>query len=60
MSLDSNNRCAVLPELNAFKALDELAAEEIRLAGLRIDPATYGESRKNFIATSRYYNLRRE
>lgn len=53
MSIDPNNRYAVLFERNMFKGLDELAEEEVRLGGLRIDPASNGESRKNY-----YRNLK--
>lgn len=53
MSIDRFNKYAVLFERNAFKGLDELAEEEIRLGGLRIDPASHGQSRKRF-----YRNLK--
>lgn len=53
MSIDKMNRFAVLFERNAFKGLDELAEEEIRLGGLRIDPVSNGESRKTY-----YKNLK--
>jgi dipeptidyl aminopeptidase/acylaminoacyl peptidase len=53
MSIDRFNTYAVLFERNAFKGLDELAEEEIRLGGLRIDPLTHGQSRKRY-----YRNLK--
>lgn len=58
MSIDPNNKFAVLFERNAFKGLDELAEEEIRLAGLRIDPLTNGEARKNFYRNLKVLDLK--
>lgn len=48
MMIDANNRYGVLFERNTFKGLDELAEEEIRLGGLRIDPNANGRSRKTY------------
>ena len=53
MSIDQFNKFAVLFERNAFKGLDELAEEEVRLGGLRIDPVSNGVSRKTY-----YRNLK--
>jgi len=53
MMIESSNRFAILLERNVFKGLDELAEEELRLGGLRIDPASNGQSRKTY-----YRNLR--
>ena len=58
MSIDPNNRFAVLFERNVFKGLDELAEEEIRLGGLRIDPAANGEARKNFYRNLKVLDLK--
>jgi dipeptidyl aminopeptidase/acylaminoacyl peptidase len=38
----------VFLERNAFKSLEELSAEEVRLAGLRINPRNNGSSRTTF------------
>jgi hypothetical protein len=53
MMIESSNRFGILFERNVFKGLDELAEEEIRLGGLRIDPASNGQSRKTY-----YKNLK--
>ena len=57
LSIDPHNKFAVLFERNAFKGLDELAEEEIRLGGLRIDPASNGESRKTFFRNLKVLTL---
>lgn len=46
--IDSRNRTMVMLERKLFKTLEEMAADEIRLAGLRINPATNGPARVNF------------
>ncbi|MDY0102472.1 MAG: prolyl oligopeptidase family serine peptidase [Lentimicrobium sp.] len=46
--IDSRNRTLVMLERQAFKTLEEMAEEEVRVAGLRINPATNGPSRVNF------------
>lgn len=43
--IDSRNQTMLLLERYAFKTLDELAQDEVRLAGLRINPQTNGASR---------------
>jgi dipeptidyl aminopeptidase/acylaminoacyl peptidase len=53
MMIEQTNRFGILFERNVFKGLDELAEEEIRLGGLRIDPASNGQSRKTY-----YKNLK--
>lgn len=53
MMIEQSNRFGILFERNVFKGLDELAEEEIRLGGLRIDPASNGQSRKTY-----YKNLK--
>lgn len=47
--IDDDAEWMLLLERSSFKALEELATEEYKLAGLRINPATNGQSR------SRYY-----
>jgi dipeptidyl aminopeptidase/acylaminoacyl peptidase len=46
--IDSNGEKGIFLERNAFKSLEDLAEEEVRLGGLRIDPVTNGQSRKTF------------
>jgi dipeptidyl aminopeptidase/acylaminoacyl peptidase len=46
--IDSKGDKGVFLEQNAFKSLEDLAEEEVRLGGLRIDPKTNGQSRKTY------------
>ena len=46
--IDSDNRYLVILERRAFKDLEELAADEVRLAGLRINPQTHSPSRQGY------------
>jgi dipeptidyl aminopeptidase/acylaminoacyl peptidase len=58
MLIDATNQYGVLFERNAFKGLDELAEEEIRLGGLRIDPNSNGGSRKTYYRNLTVKNLK--
>jgi dipeptidyl aminopeptidase/acylaminoacyl peptidase len=51
--IDSRNQYMAFFERKAFKTLDELAEDEVRLAGLRINPQTNGKSRNTV-----YYGLK--
>jgi dipeptidyl aminopeptidase/acylaminoacyl peptidase len=51
--IDSRNQTMLLLERYAFKTLDELAQDEVRLAGLRINPQTNGASR-----AAAYYGIK--
>jgi hypothetical protein len=46
--IDSRNQTMVMLERRAFKTLEEMAAGEVRLGGLRINPLTNGPSRANY------------
>ncbi len=46
--IDSRNQTMVMFDRLAFKTLEEMAADEVRLAGLRINPATNGPARANY------------
>ncbi|PKP49180.1 MAG: S9 family peptidase [Bacteroidetes bacterium HGW-Bacteroidetes-11] len=46
--IDSRNRTMVMLQRQTFKTLEEMAADEVKLAGLRINPATNGPARANF------------
>lgn len=46
--IDSKGERGVFIKRNVFKSLEDLAEEEVRLGGLRIDPATNGRSRKTY------------
>ncbi len=45
LSLDPNRRCLVLMHRPSLPPIEEVGTEEVRLAGLRIDPVTNGPSR---------------
>lgn len=46
--IDSRNSVMVMLERQAFRTLEEMAEEEIRLAGLRINPRTNGPARVTY------------
>lgn len=46
--IDSRNQTMVMLERRIFKTLEEMAEEEVRLGGLRINPFTNGKSRNTF------------
>jgi len=46
--IDYDNKYMILCERKAFKDIEELAQPELRLAGLRINPETYSQSRINY------------
>lgn len=56
--IDSKGEKGIFLERNAFKSLEDLAEEEVRLGGLRIDPATNGQSRKTFYKNLSIKDLR--
>lgn len=43
--IDSRNETMVMLDRLAFKTLEELAEEEVKLAGIRINPQTNGQAR---------------
>src|SRR5215471_20766740 len=49
VSIDSKAGWMLLSERNSYPSVEELAQPELRIAGLRINPANYAESRQNFI-----------
>ena len=53
MQINSEGTHAVLVYRKAFKSIDELSQKELRLAGLRINPATNIGSRQRF-----YYDMK--
>ncbi|NTW24314.1 MAG: S9 family peptidase, partial [Lentimicrobium sp.] len=50
--IDSKNQTMVMLDRLAFKTLEELAEEEVRLAGIRINPLTNGQARATY-----YYGI---
>ena len=63
--IDSRNTTMVMLDRLAFKTLEELAEEEVKLAGIRINPQTNGQARAAYnygikvlnIETGAYLNL---
>jgi len=63
--IDSKNQTMVMLDRLAFKTLEELAEEEVRLAGIRINPLTNGQARATYyygiqvmnIETGKYLSL---
>lgn len=56
--IDDKGEYMLLLSYNSFKTLEEVAAEEWRLAGLRIDPKTNGSSRARFYTGITIKNLK--
>ncbi len=48
VSFSNNGEWMLLQERDAFKSIEEVAAKEFRIAGLRINPMTNGGSRTSF------------
>lgn len=59
ISLDDKGQWMLLMESNSYPSVEELAKPELRIAGLRINPANFAPSRQNFInnLTLRSVNL---
>lgn len=55
--IDSRNQTMVMLDRLAFKTLEEMAEDEVRLAGLRINPITNGESRNSFTYGIKVMNI---
>ncbi len=49
VSLDDKAEWLLFTESNSYASVEELAKPELRIAGLRINPANYGPSRQTFI-----------
>ncbi|MDX1651914.1 MAG: prolyl oligopeptidase family serine peptidase [Brumimicrobium sp.] len=56
--MDSKGDRGVFISRDAFKSLEDLAQDEVRLGGLRIDPATNGRSRQTYYKDIAVQNLR--
>ncbi len=55
--VSSKGSYMVLLERYVFKTLEELSEEELRLAGLRINPRNFGPSRANYAHSLRIMNM---
>ncbi|HMU47071.1 MAG TPA: prolyl oligopeptidase family serine peptidase [Chitinophagaceae bacterium] len=49
VSVDDNGEWMLLMQSSSYPSVEELAQPELRIAGLRINPANYARSRQNFI-----------
>ncbi len=49
ISIDDKGEWVVFIEINSYPSVEELARPELRIAGLRINPANYAPSRQNLI-----------
>lgn len=49
VSIDSKGQWMLLIERNTYPLVDELGQPEVRVAGLRINPANFSQSRQNYI-----------
>jgi dipeptidyl aminopeptidase/acylaminoacyl peptidase len=49
VSLDDKGEWMLLTESSSYPAVEELARPELKIAGLRINPANYAPSRQNFV-----------
>ena len=49
VSIDDKGEWMLFTESNSYPSVAELAEEELRIAGLRIDPKNFSTSRQNFI-----------
>ena len=49
VSIDNKGEWMVLMQTNSYAEMEELAAPELRIAGLRINPANFAPSRMNLI-----------
>ncbi|NCU04012.1 MAG: hypothetical protein GXC73_08500 [Chitinophagaceae bacterium] len=65
VNVDSKGQWMILIERNTYPLVDELGQPEIRVAGLRINPANFSQSRQNYInnftlkniASGKEYNM---
>ena len=55
--LDDNKENMILLYREAYKNIEDLSREELRLAGLRIDPITNISSRKNYYNNIKIKNI---
>jgi len=49
VNIDDKGEWMLLTESNSYPSVEELARPELKIAGLRINPANYAPSRQNFI-----------
>lgn len=57
VSVDDKGEWVLFTEANSYPSVEELARPELRIAGLRINPANFGPSRMNYINNLYLRNL---
>src|SRR5690349_11881283 len=58
VSIDSKANWMLLSDRNSYPSVEELAQPELRIAGLRINPNNFAESRQNFINNFSLKNIK--
>lgn len=57
VSIDDKGEWMLLTENNSYPSVEELARPELKIAGLRINPANFAPSRQNFISNLYLKNI---
>ncbi|HYM94504.1 MAG TPA: hypothetical protein VET23_10220, partial [Chitinophagaceae bacterium] len=57
VSIDEKAQWMLFIENNSYPSVEELARPELRIAGMRINPANYAPSRQNFINNLYFKNI---
>lgn len=58
VNVDDHGEWMLFTEANSYPSVEELARPELKIAGLRINPANYSPSRQNFINNIYLKNLK--
>lgn len=58
VSIDSKGEWMLLSERNPYPTVEELGQPEVRIAGLRLNPANFSPSRQNFINGFKLKNIK--
>jgi dipeptidyl aminopeptidase/acylaminoacyl peptidase len=56
--VDDKGEWMVLTDISLYPSVEELARPELRIAGMRINPANYAPSRQNFVSNIWLKNIR--
>ncbi len=58
VSIDSKGEWMLLSERNPYPTVEELGQPELRIAGLRLNPANFSPSRQTFINNFKLKNIK--
>ncbi len=58
VSIDDKGEWMILTESSSYPSVEELARPELKIAGLRLNPANFAPSRQNFINNISLRNLK--